>query len=54
MVLFYDDEDQILPLLIHRVDAGMPPCRCRDCDGILRRMNELGLSEHEEAAPLVA
>lgn len=54
MVLFYDDEDQILPLLIHRVDAGMPPCRCEECVGILRRMDELGLAEQDENSRLVA
>jgi len=53
MVLFYEDEDQILPLLLHRVSEGMTPCHCRDCEGILRRMNELGV-DHHDAYPLVA
>ena len=53
MVLFYEDEDQILPLLLHRVNEGSPPCRCRDCEGIRRRMNELGLDQNN-AFPLVA
>ena len=53
MVLYYEDEDQILPLLLHRVDEGMPPCRCRDCEGILRRMTELGLDPGDDC-PLVA
>lgn len=53
MILFYDDEDQILPLLLHRVDEGLPPCGCKDCEGILRRMKELGLDQ-DDASPLVA
>ena len=53
MILFYEDEDQILPLLLHRVDEGMLPCRCRDCEGILQRMNELGLDQ-DDASLLVA
>ena len=43
MTLFYEDEDLILPLLLHRVDEGAPPCLCRDCEGIRARMNELKL-----------
>jgi len=53
MILFYEDEDQILPLLLHRVDEGIPPCRCKDCEGILQRMNELGLDQ-DDSSLLVA
>ena len=53
MILFYDDEDQILPLLLHRANDGVPPCHCKDCEGILRRMSELGL-DLDDASPLVA
>ena len=53
MTLFYEDEDQILPLLLHRVDDGAPPCRCRDCEGIRARMKELKLDACP-SPPLVA
>ena len=53
MTLFYEDEDLILPLLLHRVDEGAAPCLCRDCEGIRARMNELKL-EDSPSPPLVA
>ena len=53
MTLFYEDEDQILPLLLHRVDEGASPCRCRDCEGIRARMKELKL-DASPSPPLVA
>ena len=53
MKLFYEDEDQILPLLLHRVDEGQPACQCRDCEGIRARMIKLRL-DLSEASPLVA
>ena len=53
MKLFYEDEDQILPLLLHRVDEGQPACQCRDCEGIRARMIELRM-DLSEASPLVA
>jgi len=53
MTLFYEDEDQILPLLLHPVDDEAPPCRCRDCEGIRSRMRELKL-DTSPSHPLVA
>lgn len=53
MTLFYEDEDQILPLLLHPVDDEAPPCRCRDCEGIRSRMRELKL-DTSPSPPLVA
>ena len=53
MTLFYEDEDQILPLLLHPVDDEAPPCRCRDCEGIRSRMHELKL-DTSPSPPLVA
>ena len=55
MTLFYEDEDQILPLLLHPVDDEAPPCRCRDCEGIRSRMRELKLKlDTSPSPPLVA
>ena len=54
MELLYEDEDQILPLLLHRVQPGEPSCSCRDCEGILRRMRDLHLDVSTQAPPLVA
>ena len=53
MTLFYEDEDQILPLLLHPVDDQAPPCGCRDCVGIRNRMHELKL-DTSPSPPLVA
>lgn len=47
MNLLYEDEDKILPRLLHRVDEGLPPFRCRDCDGIRARMIELELDDNQ-------
>ena len=46
MPLLYEDEDQILPLLLHRVEVGQEQCACRDCQGIRERMRQLNL-DHE-------
>ena len=54
MELLYEDEDQILPLLLHRVQPGEPACSCRDCEGILRRMRDLHLDVSTQEPPLVA
>lgn len=45
MNFYYEDEDQILPLLLHRVPEGHAPCQCQDCEGIHRRMQELSLAQ---------
>ncbi|CRY92238.1 hypothetical protein SynWH8103_01511 [Synechococcus sp. WH 8103] len=54
MSLLYEDEDQILPLLLHRVDSGQKPCSCRDCLGIRDRMRQLNLDVDQFSARLVA
>ena len=54
MFLLYDDEDQILPLLLHRVEEGHPKCSCRDCVGIIARMRQLNLDVDHLSPPLVA
>ena len=54
MEFLYEDEDQILPLLLHRVQPGEPACSCRDCEGILRRMHELKIDLGAQLPPLVA
>lgn len=51
--LFYEDEDKILPLLLHAVGADEDPCSCLDCLGIRVRMVQLELGRsvrHSEAA----
>ena len=54
MTLFYEDEDQILPLLLHRVEFGQDHCSCRDCLGIRARMRQLNLDVDQFSARLVA
>ena len=54
MALFYEDEDQILPLLLHRVEPGMPECSCRDCQGIRERMRQLSLEPAQFSNHMVA
>ena len=54
MALFYEDEDQILPLLLHRVEPGMPECSSRDCQGIRERMRQLSLEPAQFSNHLVA
>ena len=54
MPLLYEDEDQILPLLLHRVESGQEPCACRDCLGIRDRMRQLNLDVDQFSARLVA
>ena len=39
--LFYEDEDLILPMLLHQPDAVGSPCCCRDCNGIRLRMEQI-------------
>ena len=39
--LFYEDEDLILPMLLHQPDAVGSPCGCRDCHGIRLRMEQI-------------
>ncbi|GDX72127.1 hypothetical protein LBMAG39_05600 [Cyanobium sp.] len=39
--LFYEDEDLILPMLLHQADAMGSPCGCRDCHGIRLRMEQI-------------
>ncbi|MFM7434505.1 MAG: hypothetical protein ACKOCA_09750 [Vulcanococcus sp.] len=39
--LFYEDEDLILPMLLHQPDAHGSPCTCRDCTGIRLRMEQI-------------
>ncbi|QNJ16979.1 hypothetical protein SynA1840_01440 [Synechococcus sp. A18-40] len=54
MPLFYEDEDQILPLLLHRVESGQEPCTCRECLGIRDRMRQLNLDVDQSSSLLVA
>ena len=54
MPLLYEDEDQILPLLLHRVDADQEQCSCRDCQGIRERMRQLNLDTEQFSTHLVA
>ena len=54
MSLFYEDEDQILPLLLHRVEVGKDHFSCRDCLGIRDRMRQLNLDVDQFSARLVA
>jgi hypothetical protein len=42
--LFYDDEDKILPLLLHPADALGADCECVDCLGIRVRMAQIELN----------
>lgn len=42
--LFYDDEDKILPLLLHAPDASGAACECVDCLGIRVRMAQIELN----------
>ena len=39
--LFYEDEDLILPMLLHQPDAQGTPCSCRDCTGIRLRIEQI-------------
>ena len=39
--LFYEDEDLILPMLLHQPDAVGSPCSCRACNGIRLRMEQI-------------
>lgn len=39
--LFYEDEDLILPMLLHQSDAQGSPCSCRDCTGIRLRIEQI-------------
>jgi len=41
--LFYDDEDKILPLLLHGPDARGLECGCRDCLALRVRMKQIEL-----------
>ena len=41
--LFYDDEDKILPLLLHGADAQGLECDCRDCLALRVRMEQIEL-----------
>ena len=54
MPLLYEDEDQILPLLLHRVEVGQEQCSCRDCQGIRERMHQLNLDPERFSNHLVA
>ena len=54
VALLYEDEDLILPLLLHRVEPGMPECSCRDCQGIRERMRQLSLDPAQLSNHLVA
>ena len=54
MPFFYEDEDQILPLLLHRVEVGQEQCSCRDCQGIRERMRQLKLDTELFNVHLVA
>ena len=54
MSLLYEDEDQILPLLLHRVQDGQEQCSCRDCQGIRERMRQLNLDTDQFSTHLVA
>ncbi|MEY4431605.1 MAG: hypothetical protein RLZZ533_1541 [Cyanobacteriota bacterium] len=39
--LFYEDEDLILPMLLHQPDAQGTACSCRDCIGIRLRIEQI-------------
>ena len=54
MPLLYEDEDQILPLLLHPVESDQEPCSCRDCLGIRDRMHQLNLDVDQFNTRLVA
>lgn len=41
--LFYDDEDKILPLLLHGADARGLECACRDCLALRARIKQIAL-----------
>ena len=45
--LFYDDEDKILPLLLHAQDGSGADCECFDCLGIRVRMAQLELARND-------
>jgi len=55
--LFYEDEDKILPLLLHAVDSQGQPCSCRDCLALQVRMSQIELlmaAAPADAQPLSA
>jgi hypothetical protein len=39
--LFYEDEDLILPKLLHQPDPLGNACTCRDCTGIRLRIEQI-------------
>lgn len=39
--LFYEDEDKILPLLLHQSDERGAPCLCADCQGLRLRIRQI-------------
>jgi len=41
--LFYEDEDKILPLLLHAADENGYVCDCYDCQGLRMRMRQIEL-----------
>jgi len=41
--LFYEQEEEILPLLLHTRDADGRTCSCYDCQGIRVRMRQIEL-----------
>lgn len=45
--LFYEDEDKLLPLLLHSVEPQAKACECIDCLGIRVRLAQI--ERHQEA-----
>ena len=43
--LFYEDEDKILPLLLHARDSDGRTCSCYDCQGIRVRMRQIEMMQ---------
>lgn len=50
--LFYDDEDKILPLLLHGADSRGLECGCRDCLALRVRMRQIELLQSKTRSEL--
>lgn len=48
--LFYDDEDKILPLLLHSADTQGLECHCRDCLSLRARMKQIELLQAQASS----
>ncbi len=48
--LFYDDEDKLLPLMLHGADEQGRECSCVDCIGLRARMLQIARLQSARAS----